>query len=286
MIQAPGQPAREGRRAGQRRDPPDRLRRAPDDARHRGPGRRRDPERRLNHRQAEGGRPAGGRLPLTCRAPHHHLLDALHGHRLEPLVLVLASTGLRIGEALALRWSDLDLDAPRLQASSHRPAGRWPGRADRAEVTAQPAHLAALAGGGRGAAVVAEGAGSRAAPGRQLVGGRPAVALHHRVRPAGRPAERGRPSSELSPLPGSTCRRASTCSGTPQPLPCSPVARCRCGRSRRSSATARPRSPPTPTGTSWTARRRMRSASSTTCSPGELPPELPPDNSRGPVTVM
>ena len=67
---APGQPTREGRRAGQRRDPPDRLRRAPDDARHRGPGRRRDSERRLDHRQAEG-RPAGGRLPLTCRAPHH-----------------------------------------------------------------------------------------------------------------------------------------------------------------------------------------------------------------------
>ena len=34
------------------------------------------------------------------------VLDALHGHRLEPLVLLLASTGLRIGEALALRWTE------------------------------------------------------------------------------------------------------------------------------------------------------------------------------------
>jgi integrase len=33
----------------------------------------------------------------------HTVLDALHGHRLVPLVLLLASTGLRIGEALGLR---------------------------------------------------------------------------------------------------------------------------------------------------------------------------------------
>ena len=45
------------------------------------------------------------------------VLDALNGHRLEPLMLLLASTGLRIGEALALRWTDLDLDAPRLRVT-------------------------------------------------------------------------------------------------------------------------------------------------------------------------
>ena len=38
------------------------------------------------------------------------VLDALRGHRIEPMMLLLATTGVRIGEALALRWKDLDLD--------------------------------------------------------------------------------------------------------------------------------------------------------------------------------
>lgn len=38
------------------------------------------------------------------------LLKAARGDRLEPLVTLLAYTGLRIGEALALRWEDVDLD--------------------------------------------------------------------------------------------------------------------------------------------------------------------------------
>jgi integrase len=38
------------------------------------------------------------------------VLDALRGHRIEPMVLLLATTAVRIGEALALRWIDLDLD--------------------------------------------------------------------------------------------------------------------------------------------------------------------------------
>ena len=38
------------------------------------------------------------------------LLESARGHRLEPLVTLLAYTGLRIGEALALRWEDVDLD--------------------------------------------------------------------------------------------------------------------------------------------------------------------------------
>jgi integrase len=41
-------------------------------------------------------------------------LDQLSGDRLYPVVLLLATTGLRRGEALALRWSDVDLDAGRL----------------------------------------------------------------------------------------------------------------------------------------------------------------------------
>ncbi len=38
------------------------------------------------------------------------VLGALRGHRLYPLVLLLASTGMRVGEGLALRWDDVDLD--------------------------------------------------------------------------------------------------------------------------------------------------------------------------------
>jgi integrase len=38
------------------------------------------------------------------------LLKAAHGERLEHLLLVLAYTGLRKGEALALRWSDISTD--------------------------------------------------------------------------------------------------------------------------------------------------------------------------------
>jgi integrase len=38
------------------------------------------------------------------------LLECARGDRLEPLVTLLAYTGLRIGEALALRWDDVDLD--------------------------------------------------------------------------------------------------------------------------------------------------------------------------------
>lgn len=42
------------------------------------------------------------------------LIAALDGHRLRSLVVLLAATGLRVGEALGLRWADIDLDAGRL----------------------------------------------------------------------------------------------------------------------------------------------------------------------------
>ena len=56
------------------------------------------------------------------RAPHKErtvldepqllaLFDLFAGKRLYPIVVVLGTTGLRRGEALALRWSDIDLDA-------------------------------------------------------------------------------------------------------------------------------------------------------------------------------
>ena len=41
-------------------------------------------------------------------------LDHVNDHRLSAAFLLLATTGMRRGEALGLRWSDLDLDAARL----------------------------------------------------------------------------------------------------------------------------------------------------------------------------
>ncbi len=45
------------------------------------------------------------------------LLDAAKGERWSPLLVTVAYLGLRIGEALALRWVDLDLDAGTLTVS-------------------------------------------------------------------------------------------------------------------------------------------------------------------------
>lgn len=55
----------------------------------------------------------GPRLPSEPRkAPTpetvHAVLEALTGHRLRPLYVLLAGTGLRVSEALGLRWEDLD----------------------------------------------------------------------------------------------------------------------------------------------------------------------------------
>jgi integrase len=54
------------------------------------------------------------------------VLDAVRGDRLEPLVTVALATGLRQGEALALRWADVDLDAGQLAVrhSLHRAGGQ------------------------------------------------------------------------------------------------------------------------------------------------------------------
>jgi integrase len=56
--------------------------------------------------------------PRTCTA--HELrtfLNSVAGTRLEPLWTVYAGTGLRRGEGLALRWTDVDLDGAQLAIS-------------------------------------------------------------------------------------------------------------------------------------------------------------------------
>lgn len=45
------------------------------------------------------------------------LLSGSHEHRLHALFALLVTTGLRVGEATALRWSDLDLHGNRLKVS-------------------------------------------------------------------------------------------------------------------------------------------------------------------------
>lgn len=45
----------------------------------------------------------------------HKLLEAVRGHRLEVLLIVALTTGIRRGELLALRWSEVDLEGQRIQ---------------------------------------------------------------------------------------------------------------------------------------------------------------------------
>lgn len=47
--------------------------------------------------------------PLTMEQAHK-LLEAVRGHRLETLLTLALTTGMRRGELLALRWSDVDLE--------------------------------------------------------------------------------------------------------------------------------------------------------------------------------
>lgn len=63
-----------------------------------------------------------GMSPADAKA----VMAAMAGERLEPLVLLTLSTGLRQGEALALRWQDVDLDVGtvRVRYSLQRMPGR------------------------------------------------------------------------------------------------------------------------------------------------------------------
>lgn len=49
-------------------------------------------------------------MPLRSSGPALVNLDALRGHRLEALYVCALTIGLRRGELLGLRWSDVDLD--------------------------------------------------------------------------------------------------------------------------------------------------------------------------------
>jgi integrase len=59
-------------------------------------------------------RAARFKTPALSATDARAVLEAVSGDRIEPLVTVALSLGLRQGEALGLRWSDVDLDAATL----------------------------------------------------------------------------------------------------------------------------------------------------------------------------
>lgn len=60
--------------------------------------------------------------PQQARA----LVDVVHGDRIEAFYLVLLTAGLRRGEALGLRWADLELDNPNGPSVQVRQQLQWP----------------------------------------------------------------------------------------------------------------------------------------------------------------
>ncbi|HZV49355.1 MAG TPA: tyrosine-type recombinase/integrase [Candidatus Dormibacteraeota bacterium] len=67
-------------------------------------------------------RPARREPRVLTEAEIRRLFEATTGHRLHALWVVLATTGLRLGEALGLMWDDLDAEAGRLHV---RRALQW-----------------------------------------------------------------------------------------------------------------------------------------------------------------
>jgi integrase len=61
------------------------------------------------------------------------LVQGMQGHRLEPLWLLMLGTGMRHGEALALTWDDVDLEAGVVHV--RRSLERWQGQWQLVELT-------------------------------------------------------------------------------------------------------------------------------------------------------
>lgn len=72
-------------------------------------------------------RPAPRRVVMTDPAQARAIMAAFDGHRLGPLVTVAIGTGLRLGELLGLRWTDITGDLLRVTGSV-RPVPRAEGK--------------------------------------------------------------------------------------------------------------------------------------------------------------
>jgi integrase len=72
-------------------------------------------------------RPERREMQVLTPAQAQALLTTAEGHRLEALFVLALTTGMRMGEILALRWRDVDLDARRLhvRATLQRVNGAW-----------------------------------------------------------------------------------------------------------------------------------------------------------------
>ncbi|MRX42354.1 tyrosine-type recombinase/integrase [Agromyces kandeliae] len=92
-------------------------------------------------------RPGVERVEARSLSPEHvrAVLDAAKGSRYEPLLSLLASTGMRRGEALALRWDDVDLDAAvlRVRATVSSIGGRLVTTEPKSERSRRSLNLAA-----------------------------------------------------------------------------------------------------------------------------------------------
>jgi len=114
------------------------------------------------------------------------LLAELEGTDLERLVALIVGTGCRIGEALAVRWADLDLDGSSLAHPRHHHAHRLRVHRRRQphQVRRHPSRGAVTAG--RGATRAAASPCGRAAPGGPvgLGGARSRLPHQHRHPPA------------------------------------------------------------------------------------------------------
>lgn len=96
------------------------------------------------------------------------VISAAQSTRYAPLLELLVNTGLRRGEALALQWSDVDLEAGTAGAW-HVGQSQWQARGDRAEDGKVKAHRALVRAGRAGLARHPARAGSGATQSRLLV---------------------------------------------------------------------------------------------------------------------
>jgi integrase len=93
-------------------------------------------------------RPAHQEMHVLTPEQAQCFLRSVSGQRLEALYMLALTTGMRLGELLALRWRDVDLDAARLHMSNtvhHTAGGVWHLEAPKTPQSRRRVDLAPLA---------------------------------------------------------------------------------------------------------------------------------------------